>query len=394
MKFNLVPVFLVLGSFFFFGCEIDSNALHRRALVADMHNDVISRAMLGDDVTVRSDVGHTDMFRLKEGGIDLEAFVVWINPYEYLPDGSFDRANVMIDFLEGLEKEVPDRLSVIRSYQDILENERKGIVSALIGVEGGHAIENSLKKLEHLYNRGMRYLGITWNNSTDWATSAKDETEKADSLIYKGLSGFGAEVIRKCNQLGVMIDVSHAGEATFWDIMDVTEKPVIASHSSVYNICPHFRNLKDDQLRAIQKNGGVVFVNFYSGYLDSTFDGKAEKVEAKYEDELNALNEKYGKESDLAYWLGVEIMKRDMAEIAPPMDAIIDHIDYIAHLIGVDYVGLGSDFDGVSSLPQGMEDCSKVPVITRKLLERGYSHREIRKILGENFKRVFREVTG
>lgn len=376
------------------GCEITPHNIHHRAFVADMHNDVISRAMLGDDVTVRSEVGHSDIFRLKEGGIDLTAFAVWINPYEYLPNGSFDRANDMIDFLENLEREVPNRLSVIRSYQDILENARKGKVSALIGVEGGHAIENSLVKLEHLYKRGMRYLGITWNNSTDWATSAKDETENPDSLIYKGLSGFGAEVIRKCNELGVLVDVSHCGEATFRDIMEVTTKPVIASHSSVYSICPHFRNLKDDQLMAIKENGGVVFVNFYSGYLDSTFEERAEKVEAKYKDELNTLNEQFGEESDLAYWLSVEIMKRDMQKIAPPVGAIVDHIDYISRLIGVDHVGLGSDFDGVSSLPRGIADCSKMPIITRKLLERGYSHREIRKILGGNFKRVFCAVTG
>ena len=175
--------------------------------------------------------------------------------------------------------------------------------------------------------------------------------------------------------------------------MDVTTKPVIASHSSVYDLCPHFRNLKDDQLLAIKENGGVIFVNYYSAYLDSTFEERAAEVEVKFKTELDSINKMYGEESDIAYWSSVELMKKDMAEAAPPLDMLIDHIDYIARLIGVDHVGLGSDFDGVSSLPQNLEDCSMTPEITKKLVERGYSHREIRKILGENFKRVFRAVT-
>jgi len=388
MKRLLLSAGLVLT-----GCETSPERLHQKAFVADMHNDVISRAMLGQDVLVKSEIGHTDLHRLQSGGIDLEAFVAWINPYEFLPDGSFIRANKMIDYLEDLEERSAGKISIISTYQDIMENNRKGNVSALIGVEGGHAIENDLEKLEHLYNRGMRYLGITWNNSVEWATSAYDETLHSDSLVYIGLTGFGADVIRTCNELGIMVDISHAGEKTFWDIMDVTTKPVIASHSSVYDLCPHFRNLKDDQLLAIKENGGVIFVNYYSAYLDSTFEERAAEVEVKFKTELDSINKMYGEESDIAYWSSVELMKKDMAEAAPPLDMLIDHIDYIARLIGVDHVGLGSDFDGVSSLPQNLEDCSMTPEITKKLVERGYSHREIRKILGENFKRVFRAMT-
>lgn len=375
------------------GCGPQAMKLHYESFVADTHNDILLRTMNGEDVSVRTTSGHTDIPRFYEGGMDMEVFVIWVDPYRFLPEGAYDRGNEMIDSLEALESQSNGKLKIIREYSDILANEKDGVLSAMIGMEGGHPIENDLQKLEHFYRRGVRYLGVTWNNSIDWATSAKDE-ENNDTLSFRGLTDFGSDVIRKCDELGIIVDVSHAGEQTFWDIIEVSTKPVIASHSCVYNLCNHYRNLKDDQLKAIRDKNGVVFVNFYPGYLDSTFSEREAKVEEKYKLELDKMKEEFGEESD-AYWYGsMKLMKEDMQEVAPDVDVLVDHIDYIAKLIGVDHVGLGSDFDGVSVLPRGLEDVTKLPVITQKLLDRGYPESDIKKILGENFKRVFRDVVG
>ncbi|MCS5651703.1 MAG: dipeptidase, partial [Candidatus Marinimicrobia bacterium] len=331
--------------------------------------------------------------RLKEGGIDLEVFAIWVNPNEYVPHGSYDQANKMIDALEDICTRASEIIAIPRTFDDLLINDAQGKISAMIGIEGGHPLENSLDKLQHFYDRGMRYLGITWNNSTDWATSAKDEIS-GKLLPFRGLTEFGKDVIKKCNELGVIIDVSHCGEKTFYDILETTVQPIIASHSSVYNICPHFRNLNDAQLMAIKENGGVVFVNYYPAYIDSTFEKRADQVLKKHEQALDSLKELYNEESDDYWYKSQDIIYKDLAAVAPSLDQLIDHIDYIVNLLGVDYVGLGSDFDGVEVLPRGLEDCSKIPAITKKLFERGYSKESIRKILGENFKRVFRQVVG
>ncbi|MFQ6615276.1 MAG: dipeptidase [Fidelibacterota bacterium] len=384
---------LIAGALILTACTESPRKFHDRAYVADTHNDVLLRVMRGEDIAVRTSSGHSDVPRLEEGGVDMQVFSVWVDPATYGSGSSFQRANEMIDSLVSLAERIPQRLEIARSYDDLERLEREGKLAAVIGVEGGHAIENSLEKLKVLHQRGMRYLTVTWNNSLDWASSAKDET-KGDMGPFAGLNKFGREVIRSCNDLGVMVDVSHAGEQTFWDIIGSTTRPVIASHSSVYAICPHFRNLKDDQLQAIKDNGGVVFVNFFPGYLDSTFEGRYLQVEKAHQEELDSLAGIYSRDSE-DFWYGrIQILRDDLSTVAPPVDLLIDHIDYIANLIGVDHVGLGSDFDGVSVLPRGMEDATRVPLITEKLLQRGYSRRDVRKILGENFKRVFRETVG
>lgn len=375
------------------GCATNYATLHKNAFVADTHNDVLLRVVAGEDITVRTDTGHTDIPRMQEGGLDLEAFVVWVNPRQYLPDSASIQADIIIDSMETLVKKSNGKLAPVRSMDELTRNEKSETISAMLVMEGGHPLENDLQKLEHFYERGVRYLGLTWNNSTDWATSAHDET-KNDSLTFTGLTDFGRDVVRKCNDLGLIVDVSHAGEKTFWDVMETTSKPVIASHSCVYALCPHYRNLKGDQLQAIRDNGGVVFVNFYPGYLDSTYKKKADRILEQFKPRLDSLKSLYSEHSDEFREARRKLIGEKFREIAPPVDVIIDHIEYIAKLIGTDHVGLGSDFDGVEILPRGMEDVSKLPVITKKLIERGYSEQDIRKILGENFKRVFAAVVG
>ena len=374
-------------------CGDTTDTFHHQSFVADTHNDVLLRVMRGEDISQITSSGHSDIPRMLEGGIDAQVFSVWVNPAEYGRNNSYDRAIEMIEALENIQEAIPNKFEIAKSYDDLLRIEKAGKLAGIIGVEGGHAIENVMVNLIRLYRRGMRYLTLTWNNSTPWATSALDETKNED-IPFRGLTDFGRKVVKKCNELGIMIDVSHLGEQAFWDVIETTTQPIIASHSCVYSLCPHFRNLKDDQLKAIGDNGGVVFVNFYPGFLDSTFKDKADAIEETHQRELDSLKALYDEESD-DYWYGsMAILGEELAKAAPTVDAVIDHIDYIAKLVGVDHVGLGSDFDGVSVLPKGLEDCTKMPVITRKLLQRGYSKEDVRKILGENFRRIFKEVVG
>jgi membrane dipeptidase len=232
-------------------------------------------------------------------------------------------------------------------------------------------------------------MTLTWNNSTSWATSALDETRKKDSLIQKGLSAFGKEIVQRMNRLGMMVDLSHVGEQTFRDAINTTTKPVIVSHSCAYTLCPVFRNLKDDQIKAVGKNGGLIHVNFYSGFLDSTHQRRAAQYSALHKREIDSLA--------ALKWPGYEIEEYLLSKypevasnLQPPLSLLIDHIDYIVRLIGIDHVGLGSDFDGISSAPKELRDVTNMPLITKALLQKGYSKTDVRKILGENFIRVFK----
>jgi membrane dipeptidase len=247
----------------------------------------------------------------------------------------------------------------------------------------------------------MRYLTLTWNNSTSWASSAMDETRSTipgyyrnsitDSIRKKGLNEFGRQVVRKLNELGVIVDLSHVGEQTFYDALATTTRPVILSHSSVWNICPVFRNVKDDQIRAVAVNGGVICINFYSGFISKEYARQSEylneTVKKAFQDSLLAAN----KDSSFIRSSWREYYRSQMKPLQPTLTQLVDHIDYIVKLVGDDYVGLGSDYDGVSSLPVGMEDASTYPMITKELLRRGYSRNSIKKILGGNLLRVMKE---
>ncbi len=376
-----------------FGCEKNLSKLHENAFVVDTHNDVLLRSMIGRDILTNLPESHSDLPKFKTGGVDCQVFSIWVSPQEFSEGEYYNRANQMISQLEYLCSRVPDQWAIPFDYQDLVYNDQHEIMSCMIGVEGGHAIENDLEKLNALYDRGTRYLGITWNNSTDWATSAKDETLRGDSLAFKGLTDFGEDVINRCNELGIMIDISQSGEQTFYDIIKTTSKPIIASHSSVYNICPHFRNLKDEQLLAMKENGGVVFVNFYPGYIDSTFEVKAASVKEFFKSQLDSLAKLHDPDGDEYWYKESEMLVPHLQSIVPDLGDVVNHIEYIISLIGVDHVGIGADWDGVGILPRGIEKISKLPDLTKELRNRGYSERDVKKILGGNFKRVFKEVT-
>ena len=391
IKTRPLSFIFIFWSLSIFSCDRSTHDIHLESFVADTHNDVLLRAMEGQNVLEYHPESHSDLEKFKLGGVDLQVFSIWVSPDEK-EKKYFENANDMINKLDFLISRVPKDWGLAKSYQDITYNSRKNKMSCVIGVEGGHIIGRDISKLEALHDRGMRYLGLTWNNSNHIASSAKDETFNRNSLSNIGLSNFGSKVVQKCNDLGVIIDVSHAGEQAFWDVVDQSQEPIIASHSSVYALCPHYRNLKDDQIKAIAKTGGAVFINFYPGYIDSTFQQKAEIINMKYEVELDILAEKYDPLSNQYWFEEMKLLKHEKARISPNINDVIKHISYIADLVGVDYVGIGSDYDGVEIMPTGLENVSKLPFLTKKLIEHGYTIREVRKILGGNFKRIFKEV--
>jgi len=257
-------------------------------------------------------------------------------------------------------------------------------------VEGGHMIEDDLAKLDSLYKRGTRYMTLTWNNSTPWASSAMGETNGTIPQDKKGLSAFGRDVVKRMNELGMMVDLSHVGEQTFKDAMSVTTKPVIVSHSCAWTLAPVFRNLKDYQIDAVGKNGGVICINFFSGFVDSNFMKRQTAFLELHKAEKDSLM-KTGKQQFFVEDYLFQKYPVEVAGLRPPLSMLIDHIDYIVKRIGADHVGLGSDFDGINSAPQELNGIEDFPKITAALKQRGYSNKDIKKILGENVARVFRE---
>ncbi|RYF94355.1 MAG: membrane dipeptidase, partial [Chitinophagaceae bacterium] len=297
-----------------------------------------------------------------------------------------------IDSLYSLIARYPDRIKLVRTAADISQAVKEKKMAAMIGVEGGHMIENSLENLNELAKRGMAYLTLTWNNSTSWASSAAEETSGKVKPEDAGLNDLGRKVIGKLNELGVMVDLSHVGERTFYDAIAASNKPVLVSHSCVHAINQVPRNLKDDQIRAIGKNGGVISLNFYSGFLDPEYSQKQKLFFAKYDAELKALSEKYGRSNAIDTLISYHQLEADATK--PPLSKLIDHVDHIVKLIGVDHVGMGADFDGAESFPEGINSVADYPKVTDALLKRGYSKGDVEKIMGGNFMRLLKANQG
>jgi len=392
-KFLLLPLLMLLTTIV---QAQNAKTIHFKAILVDTHNDALSNELITKaDLSKRQTIGNLDLPRAKEGGLDVQVFSIWCGG-EYGKGTAFKFANREVDSLYALIKRNPGKMALARNASEIEKAVKKGEFVAMIGVEGGHMIEDRMDYIDALAKRGMRYLTLTWNNSTSWSTSAADETHHRDSLIkagHIGLSDYGKQIVRHLNDLGVMVDVSHVGEQTFYDVIATTSKPVIASHSCAYTLDPNQRNMKDDQLKALAKNGGVVFVNFYSGFVDSTYARKESKFLSEHHAELDSLEKVYH-DADLAKIRLNALHKEESDQVRPPLSMLIKHIDYIAKLIGVDHVGIGSDFDGAESYPQGMNDVTDYPKITEELLKLHYSEADIDKILGGNFMRVLKANTG
>ena len=366
----LLPVFLSAQSY---------RKLHDKATVIDTHNDVLWSVIM-QGKSIESDLtgqAHTDLERFRKGGLDVQVFSVFCDE-RFGHDTAFKYANIQIDSLQAIAARNPGKMMMVHTPEQLATAVREKKLGCMMGVEGGHMIEDKLENLEALYHRGVRYMTLTWNNSTSWSSSAMDETTKKDSLPHKGLTDFGKQVVRRMNELGMMVDVSHVGEQSFWDAINTTTKPVIASHSCAHQLCPVFRNLKDDQIRAIGKNGGVIHLNFFSGFVDSNFSRRLNQFNQVHKAETDSLKKLSFSNREVG-----QFMRRhyaaELLALRPSLSLLLDHLDHIVALTGVDHVGLGSDFDGVSSTPIGLDDVSTYPLITRALRQRGYSKKDIRK---------------
>ncbi|HWN88446.1 MAG TPA: dipeptidase [Chitinophagaceae bacterium] len=384
-RYILFPLMLLMTTCIF---SQRYKKIHSKAVLVDTHNDFPS-ASIEKKVSLDADLlgkTHTDLGRLRTGGVDVQIFSIFCGPEQQQP---YAFANRQIDSVYAWADRAPNRMTIVRTPAELKQAIKDKRLATMMGVEGGHMIEDKIENLDALYVRGVRYMTLTWNNSTSWATSAADETTKGDSLAHKGLTDLGKKIVLRMNELGMLIDISHNGEQTFWDVLKLTKKPIIASHSCVWAFCHHRRNLKDDQIKAIAKNGGVIHLNFYAGFLDSTYEKKAAQLLAKHKPEIDSLIA-HGAQPDYAGIMTMEKYKEETNAIRPPLSLLIDHLDYIVKLAGIDFVGLGSDFDGIEAGPKELNGVQDFPLITKALLDRGYSKKDVRKILGENFLRVFK----
>jgi membrane dipeptidase len=362
--------------------------IHRRAIVIDTHNDVTT-PMTNDDYDLSGTPPapyRTSIERMKQGGLTGEFFSLYIKPWYVDHGGAARRTLDMIDSVYRAVERHPRDLMIATSVADIRRAKRQRKIAALMGIEGGHAIEDSLPTLREFYRLGVRYMTLTWNNTNNWGDAGRGEKK------HNGLSDFGKEVVREMNRLGMLIDVSHVSDKTMSDALDVSKAPIIASHSSARSISDVPRNIPDDLLRRIAKNGGVVHVNFYSVFVDTkTVSPQSTERNARLKAQQDAIDEKYKNDPERR---AEESDKLEAANPLPPLpiSKLIDHIDHIVKVAGIDHVGIGADFDGANDMPEGAQDVSMLPNITYELLKRGYSERDIRKILGENFLRAFAEA--
>jgi membrane dipeptidase len=372
--------------------------LHDSLLVVDTHADTPQRFLdEGFDIgsTDPKDVGHISLDKARRGNLGAEFFSIWVDPDTnrgHFALHTFD----LIDSVYEQAARHPDRMMMAFSPNDIDRARREHKLAALMGIEGGHSIENDIRLLRDYYRLGVRYMTLSWSNTNEWADSSGDINDPKIEH-HNGLTDFGKQVVLEMNRLGMMVDISHVADKTFWDAIATSKAPVIASHSSARALVDAPRNMTDDMLRAMTKNGGVVQVNFFNGFIDEDFR-KAANAQAK--DQAAAVQkyvEQMKAEGKTVSYVDEDRIEREWATKIPrpPLKSLIDHIDHIAKVAGIDHVGLGSDFDGVSgATPQGMDSAADLPKITQALLDRGYKEDDIRKILGGNLMRVFREVEG
>ncbi len=373
-----------------------ARAIQDSAIVVDTHADTPQR-FLDENYDIGStdpnDTGHISLDKAKSGNLGAEFFSIWVEP----ETNKGHYAQHTLDLIDSVYEQAahhPDRMTMGFSVADIERAHKEHKLAALMGIEGGHSIENDMHLLRDYYRLGVRYMTLTWSNTNEWADSSGD-IDDSKVQHHNGLTDFGKQVVLEMNRLGMIVDISHVADKTFWDTIAVTKAPVIASHSSARALTNAPRNMTDDMLRAVAKNGGVVDVNFYSGFVDEDYRKASEPIGKQAAEAVKAYEDKMKAEGKPVPYTEIDRIEREFANKIPrpPFKSLIDHIDHIAKVAGVDHVGLGSDFDGVSGqTPQGMDSAADLPKITQALLDRGYNADDIKKILGGNVVRVFRQV--
>jgi membrane dipeptidase len=375
--------------------------VQRSAIVIDTHADTPQRFVDENfDLSDPLNGGNFNLDSARKGNLGAEFFSIWVDPSLY-KDHAARRTLILIDAVKEQVAKHPDQMMLVTSPEAILQAHRQHKLAALMGIEGGHSIEDSLALLRQYYDLGIRYMTLTWANSNGWADSSGDIDDNTVPHTKEGLTEFGKDVVYEMNRLGMMVDISHVSDRTFYRTLIITRAPVIASHSAARALCDAPRNMTDDMLRAVANSGGpdskggVVQVNFYSAFISQAYRNAQQAQKPEVAKAVQELKDKYKAEGKEAPQSEIDKLQRQFADRIPrpPLSDLIDHIDHIAKVAGIDHVGLGSDFDGVDGqLPQGIDSPADLPKITAALMARGYSAEDCRKILGGNLLRVFREV--
>lgn len=367
-----------------------SARIHFDALLLDAHADTPTEFFLepGYDFASRHAEGHIDLPRLREGGVDAQFLIAWV-PEELAEEAgaSFAHALRLVEAIRAVVGRTPG-VRLATGAREVRSAAAAGDVAALIGIEGGHAIEDSLEHLRHLHALGARSLTLTWNNTHGWADACCSPPR------HGGLSSFGRDVVRELNRLRMLVDLSHVAETTFWHALDVSEAPVIASHSCARALVDHPRNLGDEQLRAIATSGGVVGIAFVPSFLDARFAAVQKRIEPEAKARQRRLTQRYGDGTRARREMRAWELEQIRAIPPVPLARLVEHIEHAVNVAGVDHVALGSDFDGVLALPQGLRDVSDYPRVTELLVARGFDDVALRKILGQNLLRVLGAVCG
>lgn len=374
---------------------LSARQIHLSSLIIDTHADTTQR-LLDENFDLANppagDQGNLDFAKAKAGNLGAEFFSIWVEPKEF--NGQYaHRTLALIDSVYQQAAKHPDKMMMAFSPADIERAHREHKLAALLGIEGGHSIENDLHLLRDYYRLGVRYMTLTWSNTNEWADSSGD-IDDTTVAHHNGLTEFGKDVVYEMNRLGMMVDVSHVSDKTFYDTLLASRAPVIASHSSSRELTKHPRNMTDDMLRAMTRNGGVVMVNYYSAFVDENWRNAYNEQEKERTAAIDAVAQQYKDADPVTRYRAMDKVGKEWAAKIPrpPFNDIIDHLDHVAKVAGIDHVGLGSDFDGTPSMPEGMDSAADLPKITEGLVKRGYTADQIRKILGGNLMRVFREV--
>ena len=367
-------------------------AIHKKAIIIDGHNDITSPMVDEDFDLGMNSVGkfhrdgdpfHTDLNRLKQSGITGEFFSIYVSGSTLQTGGAMRRAMDLIDATNREVENHPNQLLSCTTSAQIRQAKRQNKICVLMGIEGGYAIENSLYALRNFYRLGIRYMTLTHNVTHDWADAHAPSQHK-----HNGLTDFGKEVVREMNRLGILVDISHVSDKVMHDVLDISTAPVIASHSGARGVNNHTRNVPDDVLKRLPQNGGVIMVVFYPSFLDERTNREENERAARLKPQLDALREQY-KDNPQAFNEAERKLFAENPIYVVDYKRIVDHIDHIKRVAGIDHAGLGSDFDGVPFLPAGMNGAEDLVLVTYEMLRRGYSETDVRKVLGENFMRAF-----
>ena len=368
-------------------------AIHNSALVVDTHADTPGRFVDENfDLTQDAGKGHLDFAKIKAGNLGAEFFSIWVNPKDF-KGKEIKRALDMIDSVYEQARRHPDQMMMAFSTQDIYAAHRQHKLAALMGVEGGHAINGDIRVLRDYYRLGVRYMTLTWANTNELGDSSGDLDNK-DIEHHKGITDLGRQIVREMNRMGMMVDISHVADRTFFQALTTSRAPVIASHSSSRALTNVPRNMTDDMLVALARNGGVAQVNFYCGFISQKWADGMNKLAADKDPDYEKLQSLFLTErtpqTAQQLYEAEAVLEKKLPR--PPLGDLIDHIDHMVKIAGVDHVGIGSDFDGIDCAPQGINSVADLPKITEALYQRGYKPADIQKILGGNLMRVFTEV--